>query len=518
MLKLSIAMMVKNEEKHLYECLESLTPLRKNINSELIVVDTGSTDKTVSIAKKFTDKLYFHKWNNNFSEMRNITIDYCKGEWIFIIDGDEVLEYPDDIISFFKKEKYNNYNTCFLTLKNLASLNDLSKINYLNAPRIFKNSETFKFVGSIHNQPIFKEPYKHFERPRLVHYGYIMDDEELMEKKFNRTSKLLKMELKNNPSNIYYWFQLSVTYSMHKDYGKAISPAETAYNLIFKNRKKIIDYPHIILNLIRVYINNKQFEEGSILIEKYNHIFDNYLDFNYMGGSIKAKTKKYNEAINYYQKYLEIHEIYNTKLYKHDPKVSELSYNLIDEVYKNLGFIYSYLNKYDKSFEFIKKIKSKVNIVSIMKVIITSSIKTKNIKFLRNIYNNTILKESKDVVFLFEKFLENQKLNCNIDEQKRICKEFQNVDTIYSNYNKIIFKNINNEPLKNLTPLIQEIDFYNVTTFYYDLILIAIKNKADLSDIFYLDVDLAHYKIFPVLQKNLKNLKAIQLNISLKKK
>ncbi|EQB3123896.1 glycosyltransferase, partial [Clostridium botulinum] len=75
-MKLSIAMMVKNESKYLDKCLSSLKPVLDAVSSELIIVDTGSTDNTVEIAKKYTDKLYFHNWNNDFSDMRNITIDY----------------------------------------------------------------------------------------------------------------------------------------------------------------------------------------------------------------------------------------------------------------------------------------------------------------------------------------------------------------------------------------------------------------------------------------------------------
>ncbi|MGM0471746.1 MAG: glycosyltransferase, partial [Bacillota bacterium] len=66
-MKLSIGMMVKNEEKHLQECLESLEPIREAINSELVIIDTGSDDNTVEIAKEFTDRIYFHEWNNHFA-------------------------------------------------------------------------------------------------------------------------------------------------------------------------------------------------------------------------------------------------------------------------------------------------------------------------------------------------------------------------------------------------------------------------------------------------------------------
>ena len=88
---LSIVMMVKNEEKYLDETLYALNDLRKDINTELIILDTGSNDNTVEIAKKYTDKVYFANWNNNFADMRNMSISYASGDWILILDADEKL-------------------------------------------------------------------------------------------------------------------------------------------------------------------------------------------------------------------------------------------------------------------------------------------------------------------------------------------------------------------------------------------------------------------------------------------
>ena len=86
---LSIVMMVKNEERYLDKTLYALNDLRKDIDTELIILDTGSTDSTVEIAKKYTDKVYFSKWNDNFADMRNISISYASGDWILILDADE---------------------------------------------------------------------------------------------------------------------------------------------------------------------------------------------------------------------------------------------------------------------------------------------------------------------------------------------------------------------------------------------------------------------------------------------
>jgi glycosyltransferase involved in cell wall biosynthesis len=96
---LSIGLMVKNESKHLEQCLHSLLPILNELDSELIIVDTGSTDNTVEIANRYTEKVYSHEWFDDFAGMRNIVLSYAVGEWFFYVDGDEVVEDASGIMS-----------------------------------------------------------------------------------------------------------------------------------------------------------------------------------------------------------------------------------------------------------------------------------------------------------------------------------------------------------------------------------------------------------------------------------
>ena len=82
---LSIGMIVKNEEKVLGRCLESLQPLMKQIPSELIIADTGSTDSTVEIAKKYTDNVFHFEWINDFAAARNSTLEKARGQWFLLM-------------------------------------------------------------------------------------------------------------------------------------------------------------------------------------------------------------------------------------------------------------------------------------------------------------------------------------------------------------------------------------------------------------------------------------------------
>jgi glycosyltransferase involved in cell wall biosynthesis/acetyltransferase-like isoleucine patch superfamily enzyme len=85
-------MIVKNEESCLEACLNSVKGA-----DEIVIVDTGSTDKTIEIAKKYTDKVFSgpeYLWRDDFAFSRNQCLEKCTGDWVLIIDADETLE-PD---------------------------------------------------------------------------------------------------------------------------------------------------------------------------------------------------------------------------------------------------------------------------------------------------------------------------------------------------------------------------------------------------------------------------------------
>ena len=88
MITISLCMIVKNEESVLERCLDSL----KGLMDEIIIVDTGSTDKTKEIALRYTDKVYDFKWCDDFSAARNYASSFATCEYIYTADADEVLD------------------------------------------------------------------------------------------------------------------------------------------------------------------------------------------------------------------------------------------------------------------------------------------------------------------------------------------------------------------------------------------------------------------------------------------
>lgn len=228
MLPLSIAMMVRNEEKNLERCLKSLLDLFP-IGIEIIILDTGSTDRTVEIAKKYTKNVYHQKWADNFSLHRNKSFSYCKGQWIMQIDADEEIIWmkkngPQILFEILKQVKKGT-NAIAIPLKDWRESSQ-AYMAEMDISRIFRNGHV-KYVRRVHNDPQFSGEALHM--PQLFflkHYGYDLSEEQKLQKA-KRTIGLLEKELEENPTDYDCYFYLSQAYGgFTKDIKKAVENAE----------------------------------------------------------------------------------------------------------------------------------------------------------------------------------------------------------------------------------------------------------------------------------------------------
>ncbi|NTW21426.1 MAG: glycosyltransferase family 2 protein, partial [Nostocales cyanobacterium W4_Combined_metabat2_030] len=140
-MKISLCMIVKNEETTLPKCLGSV----KNFVDEIVVLDTGSTDKTPEIARQFGAKVNYFTWNNNFSTARNQALKYVTGDWILVLDADETLtpEIIPLLKSVINKEEYLVIN---LVRQEVGS----TQSPYSLVSRLFRNHPDIYFDRPYH--------------------------------------------------------------------------------------------------------------------------------------------------------------------------------------------------------------------------------------------------------------------------------------------------------------------------------------------------------------------------------
>lgn len=142
----SLCMIVKNEEATIERCLQSV----KDAVDEIIIVDTGSTDQTRNIARKFTSKIYDFPWIDNFAAARNFAFSHATREYILWLDADDVL-LPGDLQKLLMlKHSCDNTVDSFTMIYNLSFDDSGNVISSLRRNRLVKRSRNFKWIGAVH--------------------------------------------------------------------------------------------------------------------------------------------------------------------------------------------------------------------------------------------------------------------------------------------------------------------------------------------------------------------------------
>jgi len=216
-IKLSVCMMVKDEEKNLPRCLKSLEKLGL-LKDELIILDTGSTDKTVSIAEKagalviipddvdsfFVDTEYGRKIN--FSMARNESIKHATGDWLILVDADETLEGKSGRLRKFLSTVPDSCEGVALEFVDMRKAGSMEHMRFPQ-PRIFRRG-FIKFERIVHNLPKFKAPALFFPDISVHHYGYDLTVEQAKAKR-ERTLGLLKKQLLMDPTSHWCYFYMA---------------------------------------------------------------------------------------------------------------------------------------------------------------------------------------------------------------------------------------------------------------------------------------------------------------------
>jgi len=238
---LSLCMMVRNEEACLPACLSSV----KDVVDEMIVVDTGSTDRTADVAKAYGARVYHHPWEQDFSRHRNQSLSYATGDWILILDADEELRSGDGarLHEILLAEGFDS--VMFIVVNFFNNRTSQSRFNQV---RLFRRKPEIRYSGIVHNQ-LLGCSSTISSAVRIHHYGYDLDPKR-MEAKFQRTSSLLKKRIQEEPGNFRHYHDLAISYSMNRMPEEAASWGIKAIEISGKDEKKggvLILWTHFIV-------------------------------------------------------------------------------------------------------------------------------------------------------------------------------------------------------------------------------------------------------------------------------
>ncbi|MDR3627623.1 MAG: glycosyltransferase [Ignavibacteriaceae bacterium] len=257
---ISLSMIVKNEEKYLKDCLESV----KGIVDEIILVDTGSTDSTLKIAEEYGAKIFHFEWIYDFSAARNYSLEHCTGNWILYLDADERLSSKS--VNLLKKLTGRNDKTAYYC--QVCSIDEINgRPSVMSYVRLFPNYKSLRFEGAVHEQIEYSLKQNKIRiansNIEILHIGYNLTKEGLALKAKRNLDILLKEYQKNNSS--YYAFQLGQTYGILENTQEAVK----YFNIAIRDQLLKPEYKSTAYRYLSIDLTDKQeWDKALELIEK----------------------------------------------------------------------------------------------------------------------------------------------------------------------------------------------------------------------------------------------------------
>ena len=360
----SICMIVKNEAANLQRCLDSFLPIIMVKDddtlerlAELILVDTGSTDKTVNIAKKYTDKVICTEvipWN--FSIARNIGIEIATGRKLLIVDADEELQGGDNIyrlMDILLNPQYNETPTMFVNVRNFYSAGNYQYSDFMQ-PRIFTNTYKPLYSGPIHNKPRTDTPYHMAENVIFNHYGYNFTGRPELKKKksTDRTLKMLLEQYKERPADMHILTHLVKTFHVNDDIDQVLEYGEKWCRLFedIEYHDGWFAYLDVFVHVIASYLSvgdlrsakriRKQVDEYTIRIPNIYFLFGNHY----------VSIGRNDDACDSFERGI---EVINTKGSQYEKLMTTNVKMLLPSIYSWLAVYYFGKGDYAKAGEYM---------------------------------------------------------------------------------------------------------------------------------------------------------------------
>ena len=212
---ISLCMIVKNEELFIEQCLSSAD----NFVDEIIIADTGSSDKTISICKKFRSKIIDYKWNNNFSDARNCSLSFAENDWILVLDADEKIVPECDLKPVLHKADAGVWGFFFERLNLTAPDSEFRQWSDF-ATRLFRNNKTIKYSNPVHEKvddSILRNGKLIRQFPgKIEHFGFL-NKTKFLEKSF-KYIEMLENQIKIHPDNFKLYIMLAAENEKHCDF------------------------------------------------------------------------------------------------------------------------------------------------------------------------------------------------------------------------------------------------------------------------------------------------------------
>ena len=303
--QISLAMIVRNEGTRLAQCLESI----KEAVDEIVVVDTGSSDNTKDIARKYTCKVYSYSWNNDFAAARNYAIEQTTGEWVLSLDADERLEIgSDELYSLISQTEYSAFCLPLCSQKDAQDFREYDRFMVL---RLFRRN--YRFKNPVHEYVSVDDPalIGYSSHPVIWHTTVSIAERHARR---GRNLALLKTMIAKNKTDPYLNYYLGIEWLGLRRIDFAIAAFQAALRQL--STEQVVFRSPAVRNLISSYKNAGKIDEAIRLCLEESQHYPGYCDLFFDGGVLFELKGEYEIAIKWFQEAVRLgpphHAFYHT--------------------------------------------------------------------------------------------------------------------------------------------------------------------------------------------------------------
>jgi len=285
-------MIAKNEEAFLDASLKSVKSVLGF--DDIIVVDTGSEDRTKDIALENGAEVFDFVWCEDFSAARNFATEKARNDWILALDADEIITSfnGNELKSFIKDKHYS-----------IGAIKIISppEKNATNISR-FYNKKYYQWDGNIHEQLVPVSTHEKNIVPLHIiadHYGYTPEVKE-SKGKFERNLRMLEAALAKDSNDPYILAQLGKCYYVNG--GDLLRACEYFEKALSKDENPRLEYVYITVEYYGYsLLNTGQYEKALELVIKYSEYYNNKVDYRFLSAHVFQNNGLFQEAVEYYE-------------------------------------------------------------------------------------------------------------------------------------------------------------------------------------------------------------------------
>lgn len=290
--RISLCMIMRDEEEHLPRCLDSV----QGVVDEIVIVDTGSVDRSVEIATAYGARILHEEWRNDFAAPRNTGIDAATGDWILVLDADEELMGGHVLRDLVEQPGVEGYS--FREINFVGEERGIDAV-VMSAFRLFRNRPDYRYSGALHEQVLTRvtdagRGATPFVGVEIHHYGYLDGTTEAKRKR-ERNMAIILEQVRRHPDDAFTLFNAGVEFQRAGRHEEALDH----FRRSFGNLETLEAYYASLLvrNIVAtLHALGRDDEALEVLVDGLQ-AYPDFADLHHLQGRILADRREYRGAV-----------------------------------------------------------------------------------------------------------------------------------------------------------------------------------------------------------------------------